>query len=89
MKLIIILLIGYLIYREVKKRMSKPSVHQQAAEHRAAGEIDDIMVKDPSCGVYFPQKDGIHLRHDGEDLYFCSEACRDAFLNRTASSGRT
>jgi YHS domain-containing protein len=89
MKLLILLLIGYLIYRGVKNRTAKPSVHQQAAERRAAGEIDDIMVKDPSCGVYFPQKDGIHLRHAGEDLYFCSEACRDAFVDRIASSGRT
>jgi YHS domain-containing protein len=50
---------------------------------RAGGEpsqIDDVMVKDPYCNVYFPKRDGIHLRFKGEDFYFCSETCRDKFL---------
>ena len=89
MKLLIIILIGYLIYRGVKNRMAQSSVLQQSADGSPAGEIDDIMVKDPSCGVYFPQQDGVHLRYKGEDLYFCSEACRDAFVAQTGSPGRT
>ncbi len=44
--------------------------------------IDDVMVKDPYCDVYFPKRDGVHLRFKGEDLYFCSEACREGFLSR-------
>lgn len=42
--------------------------------------IDDVMVKDPYCNVYFPKRDGVHLRLKSEDLYFCSETCRDSFL---------
>ena len=41
--------------------------------------IDDIMVKDPFCGVYFPKRSGVILRKDGEVLYFCSAECRNAF----------
>jgi YHS domain-containing protein len=44
------------------------------------GQIDDIMVKDPFCDVYFPKREGIHLNINGEDLYFCSTECRDKFI---------
>ena len=47
------------------------------------GQIDDDMVKDPYCGVYFAKRDGVLLRHQGKDIYFCSEECRDNFLSST------
>ena len=50
---------------------------------RADGEssqIDDVMVKDPYCKVYFPKRDGVYVRFKGQDLYFCSQACRDKFM---------
>jgi YHS domain-containing protein len=43
-------------------------------------EIDDVMVKDPFCNVYFARKEGIHLKFNGEDLYFCSTECRDKYI---------
>ena len=48
---------------------------------QAAGEIDDVMIKDPVCEVYFPKRDGVHLKTDGQDLYFCSPECRDKFID--------
>lgn len=81
MKLLILILIGYLGYRAVKNWMAKSPAFRQAMSSGGAGEIDDIMVKDPSCGVYFPKRDGVHLRYDGEDFYFCSEACRNRFVS--------
>jgi uncharacterized protein len=47
---------------------------------RDLSKIDDVMIKDPYCNVYFPKRDGVQLRFRGEDLYFCSDACRDNFL---------
>ncbi|RLC13066.1 MAG: hypothetical protein DRI57_16995 [Deltaproteobacteria bacterium] len=38
------------------------------------------MIKDPVCEVYFPKRDGVHLSVDGQDVYFCSEECRDKFM---------
>ena len=46
----------------------------------SAGQIDDIMVKDPFCETYFPKRDGVHLKLGGKDLYFCSTDCRDQYL---------
>ncbi|MEJ2657760.1 MAG: hypothetical protein P8012_11285 [Desulfobacterales bacterium] len=52
-------------------------------------EIDDDMVKDPYCGVYFSKKDGVHLNLDGQDLNFCSEECKDKYLEKRQSDNRT
>ena len=80
MKLLILVLIGYLAYRSFKSWMLKSS-QQNTMQGDAAAEIDDDMVKDPCCGVYFAKRDGVLLRHQGQDIYFCSEACRDTFLS--------
>jgi len=53
---------------------------QQTIISKTSGEIDDIMIKDPLCEIYFPKKDGVHLRDDGKDLYFCSDTCRDKYV---------
>jgi YHS domain-containing protein len=47
-----------------------------------AAQMDDVMIQDPFCEIYFPKKDGVHLRINGKDLYFCSEDCRDKFLEK-------
>ena len=84
MKLLILLLIGYLVYRSFKSWMMN-SAQRQSVENettgRAAGVIDDEMVKDPICGVYVAKRDAVILRHQGQDLHFCSAACRDTFID--------
>ena len=84
MKLLILVLIGYLAYRALKSWVLNSS-QQHTMQGNAAGEINNDMVKDPYCGVYFAQRDGVLLRHQGEDIYFCSEACRDKY---SSSSGQ-
>jgi YHS domain-containing protein len=51
-----------------------------AVSSQTAGEIDDVMVKDPFCEVYFPKRKGLHLRAGGEDLYFCSPECKGKYI---------
>lgn len=48
-------------------------------------EIDDIMIQDPFCEVYFPKREGVHLNAEGSDLYFCSPECRDKFIAAQSS----
>ncbi len=71
----------YLLTKGIRLWLAAVQAGQRIAK---AGEeqsrIDDVMVKDPYCSVYFPKRDGVHLRFKGEDLYFCSETCRDKFL---------
>ena len=83
MKLLILLLIGYLAYRSFKSWLLNSAQRQSVqgdSPGRPAGEIDDDMVKDPHCGVYVTKRESIILHHRGRDLYFCSEACRDKFM---------
>jgi YHS domain-containing protein len=83
MKLIFYLLLIYLVYKVIKA-WTAPAVPPGREEHRNSGEVDDIMVKDPVCGVYFPKKDGIYMKKDGEDIYFCSPECKDRFTGSDA-----
>ena len=86
MKLLILLLIGYLAYRGVKSWLLSGS-QQGTGQGKTAAEIDDDMVQDPFCGVYFAKRNGVLLRHQGQDMYFCSEACRDKFLSSSGEQG--
>jgi YHS domain-containing protein len=49
---------------------------------KLAGQIDDVMIKDPYCETYFPRRDAVHLNLSGNDLYFCSKECRDQYMAR-------
>ena len=79
-KLIIYILLIYVAYKVIKA-WAAPSVSTERGEERDSGLVDDIMIKDPVCGVYFPKKDGIYLNADGRDMYFCSSECRDRFVD--------
>lgn len=40
------------------------------------------MVKDPQCGTYLPRSDALSAKVAGQEVFFCSEACRDAYRAR-------
>jgi YHS domain-containing protein len=82
MRLLIFLGLVYLCYRVLKSWMLKHSPAPRTNAGQTAGEIDDVMIKDPVCEVYFPRKDGVHLKAGGQDLFFCSTACRDKFVHQ-------
>ncbi|CAN2039822.1 hypothetical protein GMMP15_1490006 [Candidatus Magnetomoraceae bacterium gMMP-15] len=46
-------------------------------------EIDDVMVKDQCCGVYFPKRECIETTINGQIMYFCSTECRDKFIEKS------
>ncbi len=79
-KNLVLIAVIYLVYRTIKsvmlKGMNLPEVNTKGGQSRGA---DDEMIKDPVCGVYFPQRDGVSLNTQGETLYFCSEKCRDDY----------
>jgi YHS domain-containing protein len=89
MRLLIFAALAYLIYRGVKSwilKNTRPS--NSSAVGRTTGEIDDVMVKDPYCEVYFPKRKGVHLSLKGEDLIFCSNECRDKFVAERTKPGK-
>jgi uncharacterized protein len=81
-KLLIIVAVGYLLYRSLKSWMFPDGTSLKNGSGKTAGNIDDVMIKDPYCQVYFPRRDAVHLRFRGSDLYFCSKECRDKYIAR-------
>ncbi len=79
MKLILLIIIAYLAYRAAKSWVVR-NLQAPDRDHSGNPSIDDVMVKDPMCGIYFPQREGVELRHGGQTFVFCSTACRDRFL---------
>lgn len=82
MRLIIIAALIYLLYRTVKSWLGVRMRPPAEMSSRSNSAIDDVMVQDPFCGVYFPRRDAVPLKHEGNELLFCSNACRDSFLDQ-------
>ncbi len=80
-KNIILIAVVYFVYKTIKTALLKDSNMDNKEDFgsNAGSSADDVMIKDPQCGVYFPQKDGISLKQGRETLYFCSDECRDEY----------
>ena len=74
-------IIFYLIWRAIRPKTRTPEDQFRNRTGRAGPGIEDVMIKDPVCQIYFPKREGIRLKKDGKELYFCSEKCRDTYLN--------
>ena len=86
-KLLLLIVIVYLAYRAVKAWLLR-NLQVPGQNGSIAPKVDDVMVKDPVCGVYFPRREGVALRHKGQVINFCSEACRDRFLKENGDGDR-
>lgn len=79
-RIIVLLVVGYLVYRALRNWMFPGAPGDGRVDRKAAGEIDDVMLKDPYCGTYFPSRDGIRTKLNGKEFVFCSEACKQKFI---------
>lgn len=79
-RLIIFIIVIYFAYRGVRSWIRQLGMNETASD-RDRPEIDDEMVQDPHCGTYVPRRDAIHTRVGGESLYFCSEACKNRYID--------
>ncbi|MDM7998070.1 MAG: hypothetical protein QUT30_20565 [Acidobacteriota bacterium] len=55
----------------------------------ASTEGSNPMVKDPVCGMYMDSRLAIRLQRKQEDIYFCSENCKQKYLNQAAETVET
>ena len=79
-RLIVIVALVYICYRALKAWIlrSAPTI-EDGDRRKPAGHIDDVMVKDPYCEVYFPKRKGVPLERNGQELLFCSKECREKY----------
>ncbi len=85
-KILILAGVGYIAYRLLKSWVFQGNSSPNRVARQAAGQIDDIMIKDPFCETYFPKRDGVHLKYHGKELYFCSSDCRDKYVARQSNT---
>jgi uncharacterized protein len=85
-RILVLLVLGYLAFRLARRWLRGRTVSGRM-NHRENGRIDDVMIKDPQCGAYFPRRDGIPLKSAGGGLLFCSRECRDKYLVARSESG--
>jgi YHS domain-containing protein len=79
-RFIILAIVAYVFYRALKSWMFPASDSSKSVSSRNADQLDDVMIKDPFCEAYFPKRNAVHLKFDGEDLYFCSIACKEQYI---------
>lgn len=80
MRFVLLIIVVYLAYRVVKSWIAR-TLPVSGPANTNHPPIDDVMVKDPVCGVYFPRREAVELHRNGETHHFCSPACRDRFVD--------
>ena len=79
-RLIAIALLAWLLFRGIKNFLAQRSATKQRRNvNRKSPQEVELMVEDPQCHTYLPQKDAVHLYYKGQDLYFCSQKCLDEY----------
>ena len=79
-RFIILAVVAYVFYRALKSWMFPTPDSDRSVGDRDIGAIDDVMIKDPYYEAYFPKRNGVHLKFDGQDLYFCSVQCKNQYV---------
>ncbi len=79
MRLLIFAALIYIVWRALRS-LTKAGAAGPGPPEGGADEVEDVMLKDPYCNIYFPSRSGIRLQREGKDLYFCSEVCRDRYI---------
>lgn len=79
LRIIILAVLCYFLYRLIfagRKRVKTP----KRSDSATSTAVQDVLVEDPVCHTYVPQKQAIRAAKDGKIYYFCSEKCCQTFL---------
>jgi len=81
-RLVFYLILAYLVYIFLRSlfRPNRPS--RRPANHPPSA---GTMVKDEMCSTYLPREEAILEKVGGKEHYFCSEECRQKFLDQKSS----
>ncbi|MCZ6879368.1 MAG: YHS domain-containing protein [Acidobacteria bacterium] len=60
-----------------------------AGSNQARRTIAGQMIKDPQCGMYVATDLAVTAKVNGETFHFCSEECRNHFINEQERNNRT
>ena len=73
---VLLVIVVYKLLRSLVKGLGLANRGRASGDRRAAD-----LVQDPQCGAYILPAQGVPTRVGGKTYHFCSESCRDKFLN--------
>lgn len=79
-KLLFFGVLAYIGYQIIKPWLSKHISIYVSDDNKK--EVEDMMVKDPQCQTYFPKRQGVSAIINGQEVFFCSQECRDKYLGK-------
>ena len=79
-RILILVLILWLLRRLLARILGTPRRSQQSGSQA----VSNYMVKDPVCGMYMDSRLAVQLEDRKESLYFCSEECKNKYIDRNA-----
>jgi uncharacterized protein len=80
LKIALIALLIWFLYRSARRLLSGGAASSRRPAPKGPDQVIDVMVQDPQCGTYLPKHEAIKAVVKDEERFFCSEACRDAFI---------
>jgi hypothetical protein len=81
-RFLIIGLVVYFIYRLLKGKSVSLPRSGRGKEEESTMPAEAELTRDPQCGAYFLKQQGVPAMVDGKPIHFCSEKCRDAYIER-------
>ena len=81
-KIILYAFLIYIIYLIIRFFRALSKVKKSTNPPRP---VSGFMVKDEMCNTYLPKEDTIKEIHQGKEYYFCSNECRQKFLQQKKS----
>ncbi len=86
-RILVLIAVGYVGFRIFKSWIIKHiTMSGITGEPPPKSGMDDILVQDPVCKVFFSKQTGVHLYSNGKDLYFCGDACRQRYISENKPS---
>jgi YHS domain-containing protein len=88
LRILVLLLLFYVLYRLLKSGTKRGGKYFSRAGKAKAPPADDILEEDPVCHTYIPRGQAIQLKEKGTTRYFCSDSCRDKYIEIQKSSSQ-
>lgn len=80
MRFLIYVILAFIAYQAYKSARAAVSGSLGRSQREDREPITAELVEDPICHTYCPKTETLKIDSQGKTFYFCSEECRDKFL---------
>lgn len=80
-RLVIIAILLYIGYLLITGGGGKKKKEKKDKETNGSSSTSDVLVEDPVCKKLVPKRQAVHIQHEGENIYFCSDQCCNTFIS--------